>query len=103
MTHKTKRRPGSGEIGLALSQHDGVQVDSILVDQTERGEALRQVRTGNFDLSVALCLQRADRALKIMFYKRRVGPTDFSERETTHFGCFRHAAAKARSAASHSG
>ena len=31
-----------------------------------------------------------------------LGPTDFNERETTHFGCFRHAAAKACSTASHS-
>jgi hypothetical protein len=32
-----------------------------------------------------------------------LGPTDFNERETTHFGWFRHAAAKVRSSASHSG
>mgnify|MGYP006197922857 CR=1 FL=1 len=31
------------------------------------------------------------------------GPTDSSVRETTHFGWFRHAAAKACSSASHSG
>src|SRR5205809_8147104 len=29
-----------------------------------------------------------------------LGPTDFNERETTHFGWFRHAAAKARSSRS---
>src|SRR4029450_13647452 len=32
-----------------------------------------------------------------------LGPTDFNERETTHFGWFRHAAAKACSSATHSG
>jgi hypothetical protein len=32
-----------------------------------------------------------------------LGPTDFNERETIHFGCFRHAAAKACSSAFHSG
>jgi hypothetical protein len=31
---------------------------------------------------------------------RRLTPTDLNERETTHFGWFRHAAAKACSAAS---
>jgi len=29
-----------------------------------------------------------------------LGPTDFNERETTHFGWFRHAVAKARSSVS---
>ena len=31
-----------------------------------------------------------------------LGPTDFNELETTHFGWHRHAAAKSRSSASHS-
>src|SRR5690606_33436504 len=37
VSHKAKRRPGSGEIGLAVTKHDGVQVDTILVDQTKLG------------------------------------------------------------------
>ena len=94
---------GSGEIWLAVTKHDGVQVNSILIDQTKFGEALRQVRASNFDLPIALSLQLADRALKIILDKHGVGPTDFNERETTHFGWFRHAAAKACSSASHSG
>ena len=49
-----------------MTKHDGVQVDSILIDQTKFGEAVRQVRTGNFDLPVALGLQLADRGLKIV-------------------------------------
>jgi hypothetical protein len=32
-----------------------------------------------------------------------LGPTAVNEREATHFGWFRHAAAKACSSASHSG
>jgi hypothetical protein len=39
-----------------VTKHDGVWVDSILIDQTKFGEAVRQVRTGNFDLPVALGL-----------------------------------------------
>ena len=39
-SHQVERRPGSGEIWLAVTQHDGVQVDSILIDQTKFGEAL---------------------------------------------------------------
>jgi len=44
MSQKAERRPGSGEIWLAVTKHDGVQVDSILIDQAKFGEALRQAR-----------------------------------------------------------
>ena len=33
ISHKAERRPGSGEIWFAVPKHDGVQVDSILIDQ----------------------------------------------------------------------
>jgi hypothetical protein len=56
-----------------VTKHDGVQVDSILIDQTKFGEDVRQVRTGNFDLPVALGLQLADRGLKIILNKPGVG------------------------------
>lgn len=73
MSHKAERRPGSGEIWLAVTKHDGVQVDSILIDQAKFGEAMRQVRASNLDLPVALGLQLADRALKITLNKPGVG------------------------------
>src|SRR5688572_12423039 len=73
MSHEAERRPGSGEIWFAVAKHDGVQVDSILIDQAKFGEALRQLRASNFDLPVALGLQLADRALKIILNKPGVG------------------------------
>src|SRR3990172_7189963 len=73
MSHKAEPRPGSGEIWLAMTEHDGVQVDSILIDQAKFGEALRQAWASNFDLPVALGLQLADRALKIILNKPGVG------------------------------
>src|SRR5262245_22726059 len=73
ISHKAERRPGSGEIWFAVTKHDGVQVDSILIDQAKFGEALRQGRASNFDLPVALGLQLADRALKIILNKPGVG------------------------------
>src|SRR5215470_8742354 len=73
ISHKAERRPGSGEIWLAVTKHDGVQVDAILIDQAKFSEALRQVRASNFDLPVALGLQLADRALKIILNKPGVG------------------------------
>ena len=42
------------------SEHDRMQVDSILVDQAKVGEASRQGGAGNFDLPVALGFQLAD-------------------------------------------
>src|SRR6185437_12722772 len=65
MTHEPEPRTGSGEIRRAVTEHDGVQVDPILVDQPESSERVRQVRPGNFDLAVALGLELADRALEI--------------------------------------
>ena len=73
MSHETERRPGSGEIVFAVTKHDEVQVDSILIDQAKFGEAARQARASNFDLPFALGLQRADRALKVSFNKPGVG------------------------------
>ena len=73
MSQKAERRPGSGEIWFAVTKHDGVQVDPILVDQAKFGEAVCQARTSNFDLSVALGLQRADRGLEIIRDKPGVG------------------------------
>ena len=103
MSDQAERRPGPGEIWLSVTKHDGVQVDSVLIDQAKFGQALRQVRAGNFDLPVAPGLQFADRAPRSPSTSLALGPTDFIERETTHFGRFRHAAAKARSSAFHSG
>src|SRR5262245_27807134 len=73
ISHKAEWRPGSAEIWLAVTKHDGVKVDSILIDQAKFGEALRQVRASNFDLPGALGLQLAHRALKIILNKPGVG------------------------------
>src|ERR687891_1894502 len=69
-SHKAERRPGSGEIWFALTKHDGVQVDSILIDQAKFGEASRQVWSGNFDLPDALGLQLTNHRLEIARNKR---------------------------------
>src|SRR5512144_2205427 len=72
-SHKAERGPGSGEIWLAVTEHDGVQVDSILIDQAKFSQAMCQVRASNFDLPVALGLQLADRALEIILNEPGVG------------------------------
>ena len=77
MGHQAERRPGAGEIRLAVAKHDGVQVDPILVDQAEFGEASRQGWAGNFDLAHALGFQLTDRRLEIIRNKRGVGADRF--------------------------
>ena len=56
-----------------MTKHHRVQVNPVLIDQAKFGKALRQVRTGNLDLSVALGPQPQDRALKIIAHKLGVG------------------------------
>jgi hypothetical protein len=62
MRHKAEWRPGSGEVGCAVTEYNGVKVNSVLVDQAEVREASRQVWTGNLNLPVALGLQPPNRA-----------------------------------------
>lgn len=38
--HKAERRSWSGEIWFAVTEHDRVKVDSILIDEAKFGEAL---------------------------------------------------------------
>src|SRR4249919_2757816 len=94
--HKAEWRPGSGEIWLAVTKHDGVQVDSILIDQAKSGPAT-SISPSRSAFSLRIAPSRSSST------SLALGPTDFNERETTHFGWFRHAAAKACSSASHSG
>ena len=56
-----------------------MQVDAILVDQAKLGEAVRQVWASHFELPVALGLQLADRAGKIIRNQGGVG-TDRRQR-----------------------
>lgn len=53
---------GSGEVGLAVPQHDWVQVDPVFVYQAWVGQAPRQIRAGNLDLSVVFGLHVAQGA-----------------------------------------
>jgi hypothetical protein len=48
--HKTERRPGADEEWLPMTEHDGMEVESILINQTKIGEASCQVGSGNVNL-----------------------------------------------------
>jgi hypothetical protein len=97
-----EQRPGAGEEWLAIAKHDGAQVESILIDKTGLGQALRQDWSANINLASQLSLQPAYRLLEVIRDKRSVGANCLEERDATHFGWLRHATAKSRSSASQS-
>ena len=79
MRDEAERWPRAGEVGRALPEDHGMQVDPVLIDQAQCRQALRQHRPGHFDLAVALGLERTDRALEIRAHQRGVG-TDRRQR-----------------------
>src|SRR5215468_2302880 len=48
--HKAEPRPRAGEEWLAMTKHDGMDVESILINQIEVGQAPCQVGSGHVDL-----------------------------------------------------
>jgi len=47
---KAERRPGAGEEWLAVTKHDGMQVELVLINETKAGQASCQVWSANFNL-----------------------------------------------------
>jgi hypothetical protein len=68
-----ERRPGAGEEWLAGTKHDGVDVESILIDKTKVAQASRQVWSPNFNLPNALSLQRPYHRLEVIRDESGVG------------------------------
>src|ERR1700722_2090179 len=54
--HQAEPRPGAGEERLATSKHDGMDVESILINQAKVGQAPCQVWSGYVDLPFQLSL-----------------------------------------------
>jgi hypothetical protein len=46
-----ERRPGASEEWLATTKHDGAEVQSVLIDKTGFGQALRQGWSANVNLA----------------------------------------------------
>src|SRR5579859_4689888 len=63
---KAEPRPGAGEERLAMTKHDGMDVESILIDQTKVGQAPCQAWSGYVDLPFQLSLQPADHPLEVI-------------------------------------
>ena len=100
---KSERWPGTGEIRLAATKHKRAEVETILVDETEVGEAPREFGPGDINSPSTSAFSRRTNASTSPATSVALAATDLSERETTHFGFARHKAAKSWSAGSHSG
>ena len=68
-----ERRPGAREEWLATTKHDGAEVESILIDKTGLGQALRQDWSANVNLASQLSLEPAYHPLEVIRDKRGVG------------------------------
>jgi hypothetical protein len=62
-----------GEEWIAAANHDGVEVESILIDETKVGQASRQDWSANFNLAGPLSLQPAYHCLDFSRDKSGVG------------------------------
>ena len=72
--HQVERRPAAGEEWRATTKHDGAEVESILIDKTGFGQALRQGWSANVNLASELGLQPACHLLEVIRDKRGVRP-----------------------------
>ena len=73
LADQVERRPGAGEEWLAAPKHDGAEVESILIDKTGLGQALRQDWAANVNLAGQLSLQPAYHRLEVIRDQRGVG------------------------------
>src|SRR5690348_3960134 len=69
---KAEPRPGTREKWLAVTQHDGMDIEPILVNEAEVAQASRQLRPGNFDLAGELGLQPSYYRLDVIRDQRGV-------------------------------
>src|SRR5262245_65685550 len=67
--HKPERRPRAREEWLAVTKHDGAEVESILINKTKLGQASRQVWSANSNLACERILQPAYHHLYVIIDK----------------------------------
>ena len=79
-----------------MTKHDGMEVELILINETKVGQASCQVRSANFNFSSELAFSPRMTASMSSATRVALGPTDFNERDTTHFRWLRHASANSR-------
>src|SRR5215510_7570586 len=58
--------PGAGKIRLAAAKHERAEVETILVDKTEIGEARRQGGPRDVDFALDFLLQSASKRVDVL-------------------------------------
>ncbi len=71
--HKAESRPGADEERRAVTEYDGMEIELILINQTEVGHACCQVWSTNFNHPGELGLQPTYHRLDVTLDKRGVG------------------------------
>src|SRR4051812_38833898 len=61
-----ERWPRAGKVRLSAAKHEGAEVELILVDKTEVGEARRQDGPRDVDLTLDLLLQFAHKRVDVV-------------------------------------
>ena len=84
-----ERRPGAGEDWPATTKHDGAEVESILIDKTGLGQALRQGWSANVNLASQLRLQPAYHLLEVIRDKRGAGVENYCSFAYSDLTCFK--------------
>src|SRR3954449_5763172 len=67
-----ERWSSAGKVRLSGAKHEGAEVETILVDETEVGEARRQGGPRDVDLTFDLFLQSADKNLDVLADESRI-------------------------------
>src|SRR5215470_16103379 len=71
--HKAERRSGSGKERRAAAKYDGAEVESILINKTQVGQASCQIWSSNINLPIKLSLQPTYHSLEVILDKCGVG------------------------------
>lgn len=69
---QVERRPRAGEEWIGTTQHDGVHVESILIDKTKVGQSARQHWAANFEISGESRLEFTERCFTVALKKLSV-------------------------------
>src|ERR1043166_2663703 len=71
--HKVERWSGTGEEWRATAEHDGVEVESIFIDQAGLRQCVRQDRSANENFAGQIGLQPAYHLFEVSRDERGVG------------------------------
>lgn len=79
-------RVRAGEKGCSMTEHDGVEVEPVGIDQPQFGQASRKPGTAHLDLSIEFGPHPADHRRDVIPDERGVGADRIQRARHDHFG-----------------